>query len=61
MISDIVAEKAAKNIVPQAAMYSEICARLNREVRDTLNGLVWDGTLHYNRTLNSVSFEIKKK
>lgn len=61
IINDIATEKAARNIVPTAAMYREICARLGKEVRLALNGLCKDGTLHYNRTINSVSFEINKQ
>lgn len=61
IVNDIVAEKAAKNIVPTAAMYREICARFSKEVRLALNGLCRDGALRYNRTINSVSFEINKQ
>lgn len=60
IIRAITDEKKSKGIVPSAALYAEISNALHKEVQQELNEMVKDGTLTFHRTINSVSFEIKK-
>lgn len=60
IIRQITAEKKEKNLSPSAATYTEISTRLHQQVQNTLNEMVKDGTLKWNRTINSVSFEINE-
>lgn len=60
-IADICNEKTAKDIVPAAALYSEIVSRVpmpHDKVKDALNELVRSGKVKWYRTLNQTSFEI---
>lgn len=59
IIKGICSGKAARYVAPASALYSEISNALHKEVQDTLNEMVKDGTLEWNRTINSISFKLK--
>lgn len=63
-VKEICDEKAAQNIVPVAALYSEIVSRVSmphEKIQEALNELVKSGKVKWYRTLNQTSFEIIKQ
>lgn len=53
-------QEGKKGVVPNAALFNtEIMPRLRQLAKDSLNALVKDGTVEYNRTLNDLSFKVK--
>lgn len=53
-------EKESNNIQPSNVTFSEIMKEVTTSVKSELNGHVKDGTLEFHRTINDISFNIKK-
>lgn len=57
IIEDICREKKEKHILPPYALYSEVSTRLHKQVGEVINGLIKEGKLTWNKTLNDKAFQ----